>query len=105
MLWSPHAVMCLAYGKGFSYAIPVASTVPLTVAVLILACGLRNDDECRFKGTIPDYLFFSCPGGDFIQVPFYYVFTLSILLLPCPVFGGRSLNPGTINPYRYQPVS
>ena len=43
-------------------------TVPLTVIGLITACGLRNDDECRFKGTIPDYLFFSCPGGDFLQV-------------------------------------
>ena len=59
---------CKIVIQGFSYAFPVIMTVPLTVIGLITACGLRNDDECRFKGTIPDYLFFSCPGGDFLQV-------------------------------------
>ena len=58
---------CKIVIQGFSYAFPVIMTVPLTVILLITACGLRNDDECWFKGTIPDYLFFSCPGGDFLQ--------------------------------------
>ncbi len=35
--------------QGFSYAFPVILAVPLTVTLMITACGLRNEDSCYFK--------------------------------------------------------
>ena len=51
--------------QGFSYAFPVTLAMPIVVTLLITACGLRNDDPCWMKGTVPDYLYFECPGSDF----------------------------------------
>lgn len=54
--------------QGFSFAFPVTLAMPVTVTLLITACGLRNDDPCAFRHTIPDYLYFECPGGgDFLH--------------------------------------
>jgi chitin synthase len=53
--------------QGFSFAFPVTLAVPVTVTLLITACGLRNEDSCWFRETIPDYLYFECPGGDFLS--------------------------------------
>lgn len=47
----------------FSFAFPVLLGSPITVVLLISACGLRNEDVCWFKDTLPDYLYFDCPGG------------------------------------------
>ena len=52
---------------GFSFAFPVTLTVPLAVTLLISACGLRNEDPCIFQDTIPDYLYWECPDGDFLN--------------------------------------
>ncbi|GLG95121.1 Chitin synthase 1 variant A [Gryllus bimaculatus] len=63
------AYICYIFGKfackiliqGFSYAFPVNLTIPISISLLIAACGLRNGDPCVFHGTIPDYLFFQEP--------------------------------------------
>jgi len=47
--------------QGFSYAFPVNLTVPVTISLVIAACGLRNGDPCFFEGYIPNYLFFESP--------------------------------------------
>jgi chitin synthase len=39
----------------------------VAISLLISACGLRNDDACFFKGSIPDYLYWQCPEGDFLN--------------------------------------
>ncbi|TMW48229.1 hypothetical protein DOY81_006700 [Sarcophaga bullata] len=65
------AYLCYIFGKfackiliqGFSYAFPVSLTVPITVSLLIAACGIRIDDPCFFHDTIPDYLFFTSPSN------------------------------------------
>ena len=53
--------------QSFSFAFPVMLTVPLTVTGLITACGLRNEDSCFFRDNIPDYLYWECPSGDFLN--------------------------------------
>eukprot|EP00092_Neocalanus_flemingeri_P023256 GFUD01025217.1.p1 GENE.GFUD01025217.1~~GFUD01025217.1.p1 ORF type:complete len:1610 (-),score=293.97 GFUD01025217.1:361-5190(-) len=53
--------------QGFSFAFPVNLTIPVVVSLLISACGLRNGDPCFFKGSIPDYLYWTCPNGDFLN--------------------------------------
>lgn len=61
--------ICYIFGKfackiliqGFSYAFPVNLTIPITITMLIAACGIRNDDPCFYHGSIPDYLFFESP--------------------------------------------
>lgn len=53
--------------QGFSYAFPVNLTVPVTMSVLIIACGLRHDDPCFFHNSIPDYLFFDTPDVNFLN--------------------------------------
>lgn len=63
------AYLCYIFGKfackiliqGFSYAFPVNLTIPVSISLLIAACGIRNGDPCFFSGTIPDYLFFESP--------------------------------------------
>ena len=34
---------------------------------MITACGLRNEDSCFFRDNIPDYLYWECPNGDFLN--------------------------------------
>ena len=53
--------------QGFSFAFPLNLAMPVAISLLFSACGLRNDDACWFRGTIPDYLYFECPGGDFFS--------------------------------------
>jgi len=53
--------------QGFSFAFPVNLTIPVVVSLLISACGLRNLDPCLTKGWIPDYLYWTCPDGDFLS--------------------------------------
>ncbi|XP_030374775.1 chitin synthase chs-2 isoform X2 [Scaptodrosophila lebanonensis] len=65
------AYLCYIFGKfackiliqGFSYAFPVSLTVPISVSLLITACGIRIDDPCFFHDSIPDYLFFTSPSN------------------------------------------
>lgn len=58
---------CKIMIQGFSYAFPVNLTVPVTMSVLIIACGLRHDDPCFFHNSIPDYLFFDSPDVNFLN--------------------------------------
>lgn len=53
--------------QGFSYAFPVNLTVPVTMSILIVVCGLRHDDPCFFHNSIPDYLFFDSPDVNFLN--------------------------------------
>ncbi|XP_018562636.1 uncharacterized protein LOC108904526 isoform X1 [Anoplophora glabripennis] len=58
---------CKIMIQGFSYAFPVNLTIPVTISMLIAACGLRNGDPCFFHDTIPDYLFFETPAAVFLN--------------------------------------
>ncbi|XP_074029888.1 hyaluronan synthase-like protein kkv isoform X2 [Leptinotarsa decemlineata] len=58
---------CKIMIQGFSYAFPVNLTIPVSVSLLITACGLRNGDPCFFHDTIPDYLFFESPSAAFLN--------------------------------------
>lgn len=66
---------CYIFGKfackimiqGFSYAFPVNLTIPVSISLLIAACGIRNGDPCFFHETIPSYLFFESPPTNFLN--------------------------------------
>ncbi|XP_046403163.1 chitin synthase chs-2 isoform X1 [Ischnura elegans] len=85
------AYICYIFGKfackiliqGFSFAFPVNLIVPVTISLLIAACGLRNGDPCFFHGTLPDYLFFESPPvfflNDFISRQHAWVWLLWLL--------------------------
>ncbi|XP_065208101.1 chitin synthase chs-2-like isoform X5 [Planococcus citri] len=82
---------CYIFGKfackimiqGFSYAFPVNLTIPVTLSLLISACGLRHEDPCFFHNSIPDYLFFESPPvyflNDFISRQYAWVWLLWLL--------------------------
>uniref|UniRef100_A0A1B6CU26 chitin synthase n=1 Tax=Clastoptera arizonana TaxID=38151 RepID=A0A1B6CU26_9HEMI len=69
------AYLCYIFGKfackiviqGFSYAFPVNLTIPVTISILLAACGLRQADPCFFHHSIPDYLFFEAPPVYFLN--------------------------------------
>jgi chitin synthase len=74
------AYICYIFGKfackiqiqTFSFSLPINLTVPLTVSVLIILCGLRQNDVCSFHESIlPDYMFFHVPPPNFL---FTYIF-------------------------------
>ncbi|XP_038118969.1 chitin synthase chs-2 [Culex quinquefasciatus] len=58
---------CKIHIQSFSMAFPINLTVPVTVTLLLVFCGLREADVCVFNGFLPDYLFFRMP-------PIYYLF-------------------------------
>ena len=68
---------CLAYNsgkfackiciQGFSFALPMVLTTPVVVSLLFAACGLRDGDACVLEGSLPDYLYWRCPGTDFLN--------------------------------------
>lgn len=68
---------CKIMIQGFSYAFPVNLTIPVTLSLLISACGLRHEDPCFFHNSIPDYLFFESPPvyflNDFISRQVIYI--------------------------------
>lgn len=74
---------CKILIQGFSYAFPVNLTIPVSISLLIAACGLRNDDPCIFSGTIPDYLFYEMPSShllnDFVSKQYAWVWLLWLL--------------------------
>ncbi|XP_071550893.1 chitin synthase chs-2 isoform X4 [Panulirus ornatus] len=68
------AWLCYIFGKfackiciqGFSFAFPVNLTIPVSISLLITACGLRFDTACSFS-VIPEYLFWECKNGDILN--------------------------------------
>ncbi|XP_055640139.1 chitin synthase chs-2-like [Toxorhynchites rutilus septentrionalis] len=58
---------CKIHIQSFSMAFPISLTVPVTVTLLLVFCGLREANVCAFNGILPDYLFFRMP-------PIYYLF-------------------------------
>ncbi|XP_078047479.1 hyaluronan synthase-like protein kkv isoform X3 [Augochlora pura] len=74
---------CKILIQGFSYAFPVNLTIPVSISLLIAACGLRNGDPCFFHGTIPDYLFYESPPvyflNDFVSKQYAWVWLLWLL--------------------------
>lgn len=53
--------------QGFSFAFPVSLTIPVSISLLIAACGIRTEDVCFFENYMPKYLFWRCPAGEFFQ--------------------------------------
>ncbi|XP_076762627.1 hyaluronan synthase-like protein kkv isoform X3 [Xylocopa sonorina] len=74
---------CKILIQGFSYAFPVNLTIPVTISLLIAACGLRNTEPCIFHGTIPDYLYYESPPehflNDFVSKQYAWVWLLWLL--------------------------
>ncbi|XP_044267838.1 chitin synthase chs-2 isoform X2 [Tribolium madens] len=74
---------CKIMIQGFSYAFPVNLTIPVSISLLIAACGLRNGDPCFFHDTIPSYLFFESPPvvflNDFISHQHAWIWLLWLL--------------------------
>ncbi|XP_050718358.1 chitin synthase chs-2-like isoform X3 [Eriocheir sinensis] len=68
------AWLCYIFGKfackiciqGFSFAFPINLTIPVSLSLLITACGLRFDHACSFE-VIPSYLFWECKNGDILN--------------------------------------
>ncbi|KFB43652.1 AGAP001205-PA-like protein [Anopheles sinensis] len=58
---------CKIQIQSFSMAFPINLTVPVTVTLLLVFCGLREADVCAFHSILPDYIFFRMP-------PIYYLF-------------------------------
>lgn len=52
--------------QGFSFAFPINLTIPVSLSLLITACGLRFDHACSFD-VIPAYLFWECKNGDILN--------------------------------------
>lgn len=52
---------CKIQIQGFSFAFPINLTIPVGISIMILLCGLREEDVCAFHNFIPDYLFFKIP--------------------------------------------
>ena len=52
--------------QGFSYALPINLTIPVTIVILISLCGLKIGNACVFDSTIPGYLFWDCSDGTFL---------------------------------------
>ncbi|XP_043674130.1 chitin synthase chs-2 isoform X1 [Vespula pensylvanica] len=74
---------CKILIQGFSYAFPVNLTIPVTISLLIAACGLRNSNPCFFHDIIPDYLFYESPPlyflNDYITQQYGWVWLLWLL--------------------------
>ncbi|KAG5309753.1 CHS8 synthase, partial [Pseudoatta argentina] len=74
---------CKILIQGFSYAFPVNLTIPVSISLLIAACGLRNNDPCFFHSTVPDYLFYESPLpnflNDFVSKQYAWVWLLWLL--------------------------
>ncbi|CAG0914900.1 unnamed protein product [Notodromas monacha] len=51
----------------FSFAFPLNMAMPVVICTMIIFCALRSDNACYFRGSVPDYLFFACPSGDFVE--------------------------------------
>lgn len=79
----PGKFACKILIQGFSYAFPVNLTIPVSISLLIAACGLRNNDPCFFHGTVPDYLFYESPLpnflNDFVSKQYAWVWLLWLL--------------------------
>lgn len=58
---------CKILIQQFSYAFPVNLTIPVSISLLIAACGLRNEDPCFYQGFLPDYLFFESPPAYYLD--------------------------------------
>lgn len=62
---------CKIHIQTFSFSLPINLTVPLTITVLIILCGLRESNICAYHGILPDYMFFNMPPVRFL---FSYIF-------------------------------
>ncbi len=59
---------CKVQIQGFSFSVPLSSTVPACLTLLLAGCGARAADVCAFNPAVPDYLFFECPAvGDYME--------------------------------------
>lgn len=69
------ALVCYVFAKfackiciqGFSFAFPISLTIPISISMMIAACGIKTEDDCFFEQVIPKYMFWTCPQGNFLQ--------------------------------------
>ncbi|XP_014204894.1 uncharacterized protein LOC106636864 [Copidosoma floridanum] len=61
-VYSSAKFACKTLMQGVGFALPLNLSVPLTVVLLWIACGLRVINECYFHEVLPDGLFFSSPA-------------------------------------------
>lgn len=69
------AWLCYVFGKfacriciqRFSFAFPLILTIPVTLSMLIAACGIHFEDRCNSNQWLPTYLFWTCHKIPFMQ--------------------------------------
>ena len=50
-----------------SYALPIALTTPLCIALLLGGCGLWHADKCTFQALFSEYFFWKCYDADSLE--------------------------------------
>jgi chitin synthase len=65
---------CKVHIQVFSFSLPINLTVPITISMLIVLCGLRETDVCVYHGFLPDYVFFRMPQPNFFFTYIYKQF-------------------------------
>jgi len=71
------AWLCYVFGKfacriciqRFSFAFPLVLTIPVTLSLLIAACGIHFEDRCNSNQWLPTYLFWTCHKIPFMANP------------------------------------
>ncbi|XP_076350653.1 chitin synthase chs-2-like isoform X2 [Tachypleus tridentatus] len=67
--------ICYTFGKfackiciqRLSFAFPICLTVPVSISLLLASCETRKKSVCFFQDIFPDFLFWTCPEGKFIE--------------------------------------
>ncbi|XP_065308275.2 chitin synthase chs-2-like isoform X3 [Dermacentor albipictus] len=54
--------------QGFSMALPLTLSGPVTMLVLAATCAQRRLQPCLLSGVLPSYVFLNCYGGTFMQL-------------------------------------
>jgi chitin synthase len=70
------AWLCYVFGKfacriciqRFSFAFPLVLTIPVTLSMLIAACGIHFEDRCNSNRWLPTYIFWNCHKIPFMSM-------------------------------------
>lgn len=54
--------------QGFSMALPLTLSGPVTMLVLAATCAQRRLQPCLLSGVLPSYVFLNCYEGTFVQL-------------------------------------
>ena len=55
---------CKVQIQCWGFSAPMTLIAPIAITLVWSACGVRQQDPCRFTPMVPEYLFFDCPAQD-----------------------------------------